>query len=388
MTAIDYNAMDEAAFRNMVRDFVHAECPPSMRFQARLVRRHEMAPWTAKLAAKGWLAPSWPAQHGGMGLSTEKLLAYHDEFDMAGVARGSEMGVGMLGRLLIEHGTAEQKAHYLPRILRCEDVWCQGYSEPEAGSDLAALRTAAVLDGNEWVINGQKTWTSRANECTDMFVLARTDPGAKKQEGISFLLLRMATPGVTVRPIRTLSGDADFCEVFFSDVRIPRASIVGPANGGWTVAKALMGFERITIGNPMLAQLALGELEKVGRAMGAFGDAAFAGLFTRLHLDVQDHVAAYTRFAEILKRGGKLGPEVSILKVWGTDTFQAISEAMLRLAGESAAVQGASNFGSESSDPLARYWAARPSTIYAGTNEIQRNVLAKAVLGLAPGIRT
>lgn len=380
---MDYNAMPEGQFRAMVRNFIELECPASIRFQPRLVRRYEMAPWTSKLAAKGWLAPAWPVEHGGMGLSNEKLLAFQDEFDNAGVARGSEMGVRMLGMLLIHHGTPEQKAHYLPRILRGEDVWCQGYSEPSAGSDLASLRTVAVLDGHHWVINGHKIWTSRADECTDMFLLARTDPTAKKQQGITFFLLRMDTPGVTVRPIRTLAGDADFCEVFLADVRVPRANVVGSVNAGWTVAKALLEFERITIGSPMAAQQALRDLERLAHAMGALSDPAFAEVFTRLHLDVQDHVAAYARFSEILKRGGKLGPEVSILKIWGTETFQAISEAMLRLTEERAAVRGPSRFGGESIDPLARYWMARPSTIYAGSNEIQRNVVAKSVLGLA-----
>jgi len=382
MNAVDYNAMDEADFRAMLREFIQAECPPNLRFQARLVKRREMAPWSAKLSAQGWLAPAWPAEYGGMGLSPEKLVAYHDEFDTAGVARGSEMSVNMLGMLIIKHGTPAQKAHYLPRILSLEDVWCQGYSEPEAGSDLASLRTRAVLEGDHWVINGQKTWTSRANDSSDMFLLARTDPEAKKQEGISFFLLRMDTPGVSARPIRTLAGDEDFCEVFFSDVRVPRENIVGPVNGGWSVAKALMGFERITIGSPMAAQLALGELEKLARATGAFADPAFIDTFTKLHLDVQDHVATYGRFAETLKRGGSLGPEVSILKIWVTETFQAITEAMLDWSAEYAAVRGTSLFDGEGIDPLGRYWMARPASIYAGTNQIQRNILAKAVLGL------
>ncbi|MGE4239024.1 acyl-CoA dehydrogenase family protein [Ramlibacter sp.] len=383
MATVDYNAMSEADFRAMLREFIAAECPPNLRFQARLVKRAEMEPWVRKLSAQGWLAPAWPVEFGGMGLSPEKLVAYHDELDAAGVARGSEMSVNMLGMLIIKHGTPAQQAHYLPRILRIEDIWCQGYSEPGAGSDLASLRTKAVLEGHEWVINGQKIWTSRANDSTDMFLLARTDPEAKKQEGISFFLLRMDTPGVTVRTIRTLAGEDDFAEVFFENVRVPKENIVGPVNGGWSVAKALMGFERITIGSPMAAQLALLELEKLGRATGAFANAAFVDTFTRLHLDVQDHIATYERFAQTLKRGGALGPEVSILKIWVTETFQAITETMLEWSAEHAAVRGGVTLGADTLDPLGRYWMARPASIYAGTNQIQRNILAKAVLGLA-----
>ncbi|WP_326536593.1 acyl-CoA dehydrogenase family protein [Pseudorhodoferax sp.] len=383
--ATDYDAMDEGAFRAMLRAFIHAECTPNLRFQGRRVRWPEIAPWMRALSARGWLAPAWPVAHGGMGLGPAKLVAYHDEFDSAGVARGPELGIVMLGMLLIRHGTPAQQAHYLPRILRCEDLWCQGYSEPGAGSDLAALRTRAVRDGDHWVIDGQKTWTTVAQDSTDIFLLVRTDPAAPRHAGISFLLARMDTPGITVRPIRTLAGEDEFCEVFFDQVRVPAANIVGQPNQGWSMAKALLGFERITIGSPKAAQVALRALAELGRRTGACADAAFRDQYTRLHLDVADHVDNYERFAAVLKQGGTLGPEVSVLKIWVSETQQRITEYMLEVAQEYAAVMGPSPIGGDAggaSDPLGFFWVSRPTTIYGGANEIQKNILAKAVLGL------
>lgn len=379
---VDYNAMDEGAFRAMLREFINAECTPNLLFQARRVRWPEIEPWMRKLSAKGWLAPAWPVEYGGMGLTPDKLVAYHDEFDNAGVARGPEMGVVMLGMLLIKFGTPEQKAHYLPRILNWDDRWCQGYSEPNAGSDLASLRTRAVLEGDHWVVNGQKIWTTVAQDSTDIFMLVRTDANAPKHKGISFLLARMDTPGITVRPIRTLAGEDEFCEVFFDNVRVPAGNIVGRINEGWSMAKALLGFERITIGGPKVAQVALRRLADLGRRTGAFADAAFRERYTQLHLDVEDHVTNYERFAAILKQGGDLGPNVSILKLWVTETYQRITEYMLEVAQEYAAISGPSQIAGGEIDPLGYYWHARPSTIYAGANEIQRNILAKAVLGM------
>lgn len=378
----DYNAMPEAEFRRMVRQFIASNCPPAMINQARRVRFHEAKAWCRKLAERGWSGPAWPVEHGGMGLDIEKLLAFQDEFDRGGVSRHPDIGLTMLGPLLIRFGTEAQKAHYLPRILSFQDLWCQGYSEPGAGSDLAALRTAAVPDGDHWVLNGQKIWTTLAQDATDIFILARTDPAAKKQAGISFFLARMDTPGITVRPIETLAGDAEFCEVFFDDVRVPAANIVGAVNDGWTMAKALLGFERLMHGSPKFAQIALFRLEAIGRGLGLFDDAVFADRFTRLSLDVADLATTYARFADALKTGRPLGPEVSILKVWGAETTQRITEYMLEVAQEHGTAVAASAFGGETADPLGHYFLARPGTIYGGTCEIQRNILAKTVLRL------
>ena len=295
------------------------------------------------------------------------------------------MGVQMVGPLIIKFGTQEQKDYWLPRILSCEDIWCQGYSEPGAGSDLANLRTRAEIDGDDFVINGQKIWTTMAHDATHIFMLVRTDPDApKKQQGISFLLAPMDQPGVDVRTITTLSGETEFCEVFFDNARTPRENLVGELNKGWTMAKALLSFERIFIGSPSLAQNALGQLESFARGRGAFDDPVFRDRFAQAALDVEDHAALYARFADQLKRGETLGADVSMLKIWVTECFQRITELMIEAAGPDGGTIGPLQVGNVSVDVLSSFYKARPTTIYGGSNEIQRNILSKAVLGL-PG---
>ncbi len=366
----DYDAMSDEEFRTMVRDFAEAECPPEIRHQARRVRWSEVKPWSLKLSRRGWIAPAWPKEHGGMGMSVAKQIAFVEEFDRAGVPRAPDMGIVMIGPLLIRFGTPEQRAKYLPRIVACEDVWCQGYSEPNSGSDLASLRTEAVLEGDHWIVNGQKTWTTLAQDANWIFMLVRTDKTAKKQEGISFLLVDIDTPGVTRRPIMTLGGHEEFCETFFDNVRVPKENIVGKVNEGWTMAKALLGFERIFLGSPKLSQGALNRLALLGRATGAFDDERFRDKFTQLRFDVADLSEAYSRFADILRRGEQLGPDVSILKIFATATYQKITEAMVETAAENGAIDEAAPYGNETLDALAHYWLARPATIYGGSSEV------------------
>lgn len=377
-----YDAMDDASFRAMLRDFVEAECPPELMHQPRRMRRAEVEPWTRKLAAKGWIAPGWPAQFGGMGLTVGKLLAYQEEFDRLGVPRAPDMGVVMLGPLLIRFGSNAQRARYLPAIAKAEEVWCQGYSEANSGSDLASLRTEAVDSGDHYVVNGQKTWTTLAQDADFIFLLVRTDKSAKKQQGISFLLVDLNTPGITRRPIRTLSGEDEFCEVFFDDVRVPKENLVGKVNEGWAMAKALLGFERIFLGSPKQSQGALNRLDAVARATGAFADQGFLDRYAQLSLDTAHLTQLYTRFADQVKRGETLGPDVSILKIIATATYQRITELTLEAAGEQGAVVGPSPFGNEMVDPLAMFYLARPATIYGGSSEIQRGIIAKSVLHL------
>uniref|UniRef100_UPI002FCC887A acyl-CoA dehydrogenase family protein n=1 Tax=Ramlibacter sp. TaxID=1917967 RepID=UPI002FCC887A len=196
MNTPDWNAFDTDDFRAQVRAFFEQHYPESLRYPKRRLRWSDIRDWTLQLSDRGWLAPSWPVRHGGMGLSPEKLIAFIEEQERHGVARAPDMGVTMVGPLLIQHGTEAQRAHYLPRILSCQDIWCQGYSEPGSGSDLASLRTEAVADGDDFIVNGQKTWTTLAQDATHIFLLVRTDKTAKKQEGISFLLADMRTPGI------------------------------------------------------------------------------------------------------------------------------------------------------------------------------------------------
>lgn len=379
---MNYEAMDDSEFRAMLRDFIEAECPVELRHQPRRMRRAETLGWTRKLSAKGWIAPGWPKEFGGMGLSVAKLLAYQEEFDRLGVPRAPDMGIVMLGPLLIRFGSPAQQQRFLPKIVAAEEVWCQGYSEPNSGSDLASLRTEAVRDGDHWVVNGQKTWTTLAQDADWIFLLVRTDKSAKKQQGISFLLVDLTTEGITRRTIRTLSGEEEFCEVFFDNVRVPAENLVGRENDGWTMAKALLGFERIFLGSPKQSQAAMTRLEAVARATGAFDDPRFLDRYAQLHLDVAHLSGLYGRFADQLKRGGELGPDVSILKIIGTTTYQRITELTVETAAEQGVVIGPAAYGNEQVDPLAMFYLSRPATIYGGSNEIQRNILAKAVLDL------
>ncbi|MBI3936709.1 MAG: acyl-CoA dehydrogenase [Betaproteobacteria bacterium] len=383
----DWNAMSDDAFRMEIREYFENNYPDHLRYLLRRARWSETRDWYFEMSHKGWIAPNWPAEHGGMGLSPAKLLVFIEEQERIGIARSPDIGIVMLGPLLMRFGTEEQKQTYLPCILSGERIWCQGYSEPNAGSDLASLQTAAVLDGNEFVVNGQKIWTTLAHDATHMFVLARTDQAAKrKQDGISFLLLDLKTPGVTIRPIRNIEGHEEFCQVFFDNVRIPEANLVGKLHQGWTVAQALLGFERLNHGSPRRAQYPLKRVEMLARERGLLGDAEFAGKYARLRLDVADLADAYARFADLARAGKPLGAEVSMLKIWATETFQRLSELMIETAGDCGCLRGELAFGEDTIDVLSPFYASFVATIAAGSSEIQRNILARRVLGL-PGER-
>ncbi|WP_255429104.1 acyl-CoA dehydrogenase family protein [Ramlibacter albus] len=376
--------MDIEAFRAEVRSFFQQNYPEHLRYPKRRLRWDEIREWTLKLAARGWLAPSWPQRHGGMGLAPDKLIAFIEEQERHGVARAPDMGITMVGPLLIQNGTDAQREHYLPRILSCRDIWCQGYSEPDSGSDLASLRTEAVPDGDDFIVNGQKIWTTLAQDATHIFLLVRTDKDAKKQEGISFLLADMKTPGIRVRPIRNIAGAEDFCEVFLDNVRVPRANIVGGLNKGWTIAKALLGFERIFLGSPKQSQYALSRVHAAARKLGLLDDPVFTANFTQLSLDVADLGTLYARFVEQVKRGEALGPDVSMLKVFATETYSRLANLLVEIAGTSGGMAGDIETDGGTIDVLTTFYNARPATIYGGSNEIQRNILASAVLQL-PG---
>ena len=377
----DLNAMDEATFRATVRGWLQAHYPSELRNPPKRLHWRDNKPAYMALSRKGWLAPGWPREHGGMGLSGAKQLAMVEEFERHGAARLNDHGIVMLGPLLIRYGTQAQKERFLPRILAGEDIWCQGYSEPNAGSDLASLSTSAVLEGDDWVINGQKTWTTLASDANWIFLLARTNKMAKKQEGISFLLAPMDLPGITVRPIVNLDMHDEFCEVFFDNVRVPRENLVGEVNQGWTMAKALLGFERVMIGSPKQSAYALGRLRLLAQHMDAWDDPAFQDRYVRLRLDLADHVSLYESFVERLRRGELLGADVSMLKIHQSELYQRITEAMLEIAGENAGLLEPMD-GNRELNPAGQFIQARPVSIYGGSNEVQRNILAKAVLDL------
>jgi len=385
----DWNAMSDDDFRAEVRRYLEAEYPVALRHLPRRSRWAEVRDWYLKRAEAGWTATGWPVEHGGVGLTPAKQLIHTEEQERLGVARAPDQGVIMVGPLLIRYGTPEQQQKYLPKILSWEHIWCQGYSEPNSGSDLASLRTQAVIDGDDYIVNGQKTWTTLAQDATHIFVLARTDPDApKKQQGISFLLVDLDTPGITIRPIENIAGHEEFCEVFFDDVRVPRENLVGEPNDGWTMAKALLGFERLFLGSPKQSRNALNRLDVFARARGLHADAAFSDAFTRLELDVADLSEAFESFADQVRRGEPLGADISWLKVWGTETFSRIAELAVQATdSEAALVDGqdaSTDAGADHIDTLTLYFNCLPTTIYGGSNEIQRNILAKQVLRL-PG---
>jgi alkylation response protein AidB-like acyl-CoA dehydrogenase len=380
----DLNDLDDAAFRTLFREWVEANCPPELRFMRKQRPLYEdVKVWFQALSKKGWLAPTWPREWGGMGLNPGKHIIYVEEWGRLGCPRIPDHGIGLVGPLLLHFGTEEQKRTYLPKILTGEHMWCQGYSEPNAGSDLASLRTEAVIDGDDFVVNGQKIWTTLASCANWIFALVRTDKNVKsRQQGITVLLIDLATPGVRVRPIRNLRGEEDFCEVFFTDVRVPRRNIVGEMDQGWTLAKAVLGHERIFLGAPTRPEYALGRLERLADLLGVAEDPAFADRFARLRLDVYDLGSAFERFAAVLRAGGELGADVSMLKILATELYQRITEEMLRIGGDHARFADDIAVGNETIDAMNLFLDSRSPTIFGGSNEIQRNILAKAVLGL------
>ncbi|WP_207951761.1 acyl-CoA dehydrogenase family protein [Pseudomaricurvus alcaniphilus] len=389
---IDRDALSDEEFRGQLRAFLAEYYPAELKQDFyrpfRRLRGEPANQWLRTLQQHGWRAPAWPREHGGMGLSFRKQLIYHEELEHAGVARIIDLGETQLGPTLIKLGSAAQCEHYLPRILNCEHVWCQGYSEPNAGSDLASLRTSAVLEGDEFVVNGQKIWTTHANDSTHIFTLVRTGKYAKKQQGISFLLIDLNTPGITIRPIINLAGEDEFCEVFFDNVRVPRDNLVGELDQGWTVAKALLGYERVWIGSPALAGKALDLGQHLVQQLGLESDRGVMDQLAQLQADLHDYRLLYSRICDAIADSGKPpGPEVSMLKVYASELLHRLTEFNVSISGEYGAVVGDVELAGPSAEVTATdlYWQlmmARPVTIFAGANEIQRDILAKTVLGL------
>ena len=371
--------LPDPEFRTEIRTWIEANYPAHMRFPRRRLHWHENRPWYLALAAKGWLAPHWPVEWGGMGLGAAKQLIMLEELERHGCARISDMGVAMLGPMLLRYGSDAQKRRFLPPILSGEHIWCQGYSEPNAGSDLAAVRLAAVDAGDHWVLDGQKTWVTFANDANWIFVLARTNPAARKQAGISFLLLPLDSPGITIRPILNLDRHDEFCEIFFDAVRVPKDMIVGQVDHGWTYAKALLGFERIAIGSPKLSATGLDRLRLLAARMGIADAPDVQALLTGFEMELGDLKDLYERFVAQVKRGEPLGPDIAILKIVQSELFQRITDAGLALAGDNAGLLDPMEDGLH---PAGQFLLARPGTIFGGSSEILRNVLARTVLDL------
>lgn len=385
---------DDLAFREEVRAWIRTDMPPDLAAIAAVDGHfdHDAGMrWHKLLFAKGWVAPHWPKEFGGPGLSPTKRFILTEELELAGAPMLSPFGLVMVGPAIMQFGTPEQKARFLPKILAGDEVWCQGYSEPGAGSDLASLRTSAVDDGDHLVVNGQKTWTTYAQYADWIFCLVRTDPGVKKQAGISFLLIDMKTPGVEARPMLTIGHTPAFCDTFFENVRVPKTNVVGPLHGGWTVAKALLGHERTLIAAVGHSQRAIRRVKRIAAATKVGGvsmleDPAWRGRIARLEIKLQALQMANYRALAGAALGHAPGPESSILKLRGSEILQQAFELAMDVMGHDAL----SWFNQPGIVPELEQWVAptysynRATTIYGGSNEIQKNIIAKLILGL-PG---
>lgn len=379
---VDYAAMDPAAFRLMVREWIQGNYPEDKRYIVRRMGMDEIGDWVRALGEKGWLAPSWPREWGGMGLPIRQQIIFMEEMARHGCARFPDQALNLVGPLLMAFGTPEQKARHLHRIARGEEIWCQGYSEPVAGSDLASLQCKAVRDGDSFVVTGEKTWTTLAF-CADwIFTLVRTDNSGRKQEGISILLIDLTSPGVTVRPIESFTGEREFAQVVFDNVRVPIDNLVGDVNRGWDMAKSVLGHERVMVGAPIIPMMALGQLEDLMEQIGAFDDAAALDRYAALRLDLHDLTTMFEEYVHRIEDGKPIGSDVSLLKIRATELYAAISEEILLLAGDRALIAQPIVLPGNVVFPLEIYAASRVPTIYGGANEVQRNMIAKSVLRL------
>lgn len=367
--------------RELFREWLDTNCPQRFRRPADRLLGAEALEWHHIRNGAGLVAPGWPTEFGGLGLGIDQQLAWHDALEEVGVARWFEQGVTMLGPTLIKHGSPEQRAHILPKILSGEQVWCQGYSEPGAGSDLAALRTRAVRDRDTYRVTGQKIWTSAANHSTHCFMLVRTSSEGRKQEGISFLLVDLSTPGITIRPIRNLAGHDELCEVFYDDVVVPSSNLVGAEGEGWTIAKSLLGFERLAIGNPAPVRLTISTFRKAAEALGRLLDPLVVEELGKLEIRLQSLNFLFRETAAAFEAGEPIEMDLSVLKITQSELWQEAAAALLSMAREHGAT-GILEAAGESLDLAQLYLTSRPATIYGGTNEIQRNILAKRWLDL------
>ena len=369
---------EEVAFREEVRAWLRANLPQELR--DKVVRyeplsRDDLLRWHRILARQGWIAPSWPREWGGTDWNVVQRYIFEEELGYVGSPPLIPFGLTMCAPVLLQFGTEEQKKRFLPRIYNGDDFWCQGYSEPGSGSDLASLKTKAVRDGDSYIVNGQKIWTTLAHYADWIFCLVRTDANAaRRQEGISFLLIDMKTPGITVRPLILMDGAHEVNEVFFDDVRVPAENLVHEEGKGWTVAKYLLGYERMNTGRIGASKRELAALKKM--SIERQNDDRFRDRLSRLEIELMALEITNLRFLDRMRRTGQPpGADVSMLKIKGTEIQQGLTELMMQAI-----------------DPVAqdefsvavrkRYLSMRKTTIYAGSNEIQRNIIAKMTLGL------
>lgn len=392
---INFSAED-VAFRDEVREFFDkeydSEVSKSQADNHSFDYKSSIVAWQKKLHAKGWIAPDWPVEYGGTGWSSTQKYIYETERGLAGIPDVIPFGLKMVAPVIYTFGTEEQKVRFLPRILSSDDWWCQGYSEPGAGSDLAALSTSAEYAGDNYIVNGRKIWTTLAQFADWIFCLVRTSKGVRRQEGISFLLIDMKSPGITVKPIIAIDGQHSLNEVLFENVLVPTENLIGEQDKGWTYAKALLAHERtgmaeVADSKRMLDQLKLRAVAEVNGGNPMIEDPVFQMRLSDIEMELMALEYTELRVFASMASGGMPGPESSLLKIKGTEISQSIHELQLQLASYyGGALQGelssevlGHNFATEA---RGKYMYGRAATIYGGSNEVQRNVIAKAVLGL------
>lgn len=390
---------EDLEFREEVRTFLAANLPAGLRdrsFRGLHPRRDELVAWQKTLHERGWLLSGWPVEHGGPGWSLARRYLFNHEYFLSGAPQVSPFGVTMVGPVIYTFGTQEQQERFLPGIRNSDTWWCQGYSEPGAGSDLASLRTRAVRDGDHYVVSGEKIWTSYAQHADMMFALVRTSPDAKAQKGISFLLIDMKAPGVTVRPIIGLDLNHTLNHVFLDNVRVPVENRIGEENAGWTCAKFLLGHERLTVARVGRSKFQLGRLKQIAAAEQANGrplcdDPDFSHRLHRLDVDLRVLEAMELRFLSAQIAGHRLTVEPSILKIRGTEIGQRLKGLIVEALGHYAIAYDAADeppaSGSGPMWPEHAHGAVadnlyhRALTIFGGSNEIQRNIVARHFLG-------
>jgi pimeloyl-CoA dehydrogenase large subunit len=394
---------DEVAFRDEVRAFMRTALPPAIRSkmaEGRRLIKEELVNWQRILNAKGWAVPHWPTQWGGTGWSPVQIYLFRDEIQQAPAPEPLPFGTNMVGPVIIAFGNEAQKKRFLPRIANLDDWWCQGFSEPGAGSDLASLKTSARRDGAHYIVNGQKTWTTLAQYADWIFCLVRTQPAAKKQEGISFLLIDMKTPGIIARPIQTIDGGHEVNEVFFDEVKVPAENLIGEENKGWDYAKFLLGNERTGIARIGISKARIRRLRELAALEQAGGrpllaDERFRAKIAAVEVELKALEMTQLRVVAVerTRNGNKPDPASSILKIKGSEIQQTISELLLEVVGPYALPDQIPHddrerwnepaIGPDWAGALApQYFNMRKTSIYGGSNEIQKNIIAKTILGL------
>ena len=383
MTVFRRDTPAEAEFRMTVRTWLEANLPVALRGRTARPPPAELMPWYQALSRKGWIAPNWPKKYGGMGATLNEQIIMTEELARVGAPQMPAQGLNHIGPILIEFATDAQKARHLPPIIAGTVIWAQGYSEPGSGSDLASLATRATLEGDHFVVQGQKIWTTWGHHSDWMFALVRTDQMAQpRHAGISFLLIDLHSHGITIRPIKTIAGDDEFSEVFFDNVIVPAENLVGKLNDGWRIANALLGHERIGTSNPQYALMALDRIKTIARASGVMADPAFQDRLAAASINVTALSALFSHAVELANQKQSPGPESSIIKIFGSELLQSLNDLLIEAAGSHAPAEKPimTEFGTV--DVSTSFLQVRRATIYGGSSEIQRNIVARRVLNL------